>query len=90
MARPASYEEIAQLLGGADEPTIDRIREIGASASEIAEAVRRARSGPQLDAPPPPASEPRIAEVRAILEERAAPPYEDDDLRFYEESITSD
>ncbi|HSK03445.1 MAG TPA: hypothetical protein VK932_19470 [Kofleriaceae bacterium] len=98
MGPAASYEEIAQLLGDADEPadepTIDRIRDTGASATEIAEALAQ-RGGVARDGEEPPSpSSPRVAEVRAILDEHAELPRadegaEDDELPRYKESIES-
>ncbi len=95
MAAAATYEEIAQLVGDLDEPTLDRIREVGASVAEVAEAVHRLRDGAPLDEPPAPVSSTRVAEVRAILEEHAAPPHGDaarpiDPRPLYGESVTSD
>lgn len=105
MGPAASYEEIAQLLGDADapadEPTIDRIRDTGASAAEIAEALaQRGEVAPGAEEPPSPSS-PRVADVRAILDDHdglprgdtgdaAAEDAEDDDeLPRYKESIES-
>ena len=92
MVATATYEEIAQLVGDADDSTLDRIRQIGASLSEIAEAVHRLRDGSRVDEQPLSSSSTRVAEVRAILEEHAAPPHDDDDdgRPFYVDSITSD
>ncbi len=96
MGPAASYEEIAQLLGDADEPadepTINRIRDTGASAAEIAEALaQRGEVAPPAEEPPSPSS-PRVAEVRAILDEHDGPPRgndDDDELPRYKESIES-
>ncbi len=94
MASPASYEEIAQLLGDADAQTIERVRETGASAAEIAEATHRLWNGARLEEVPPAPSSARVAEVRAILDEHAGQPHDDDDEwprhRESIESITAD
>lgn len=89
MVRPASHDEISQLLGDTDERTIERISQLGASASEVAEAVHRLHKGPRFDDEPLAASSIRVAEVRAILEEPLRR-RDDDDAYLYEHSITAD
>jgi hypothetical protein len=99
MGPAASYEEIAQLLGDADEPaieptdeaTINRIRDTGASAAEIAEALAQRGGVAREGEEPPSPSSPRVAAVRAILDEHAGLPRDDDDdeLPRYKESIES-
>jgi hypothetical protein len=95
MGPAASYEEIAQLLGDADEPadepTIARIRDTGASAAEIAEALAQRGDVAREGEEPPSPSSPRVAEVRAILDEHDGLPRDDsdDELPRYKESIES-
>jgi len=65
----ATHAQIVELLGDVDDLFVKRIAETGASLDEIGEALGDAQSEDVLGEPPHIASSPRVAEVRAILEE---------------------
>src|SRR4051794_39894129 len=74
----ATHAQIVELLGDADDLFVKRIADTGASLDEIGEALGDLQSEDVLGEPPRIASSPRVAEVRAILEELMDT--EDDDL----------
>lgn len=64
----ASYQQIVELLGDVDPLFVNRLENTGASFDEISEALGQLEDdqfGPERRA----AASPRVAEVRAILEE---------------------
>ena len=73
----ASYQQIVELLGDADPLFIKRIEDTGASVEEIGEALSDVESE-QLGAERRLVSSPRVAEVRAILDEMLDDPEEEE------------
>jgi DNA-binding transcriptional MerR regulator len=76
----ASYEQIVEVLGDVDPLFVKRVEETGASLDEIGEALgdlgdERAGGERRI------ASSPRVAEVRAILEELFDEPEDGEDGR---------
>lgn len=64
----ASYQQIVELLGDVDPLFVNRIEGTGASFDEISEALGQLEDD-QFGAERRAAATPRVAEVRAILEE---------------------
>jgi hypothetical protein len=73
----ASYQQIAELIGDVDPLIVKRIEDTGASAEEIGEALSDVESE-RFGAERRLVSSPRVAEVRAILDEILDDPEEDD------------
>ena len=76
----ASYEQIVEVLGDVDPLFVRRVEDTGASLDEIGEALGDLEdedAGGERRI----ASSPRVAEVRAILEELFDDPEEGDDGR---------
>jgi hypothetical protein len=65
----ATHAQIVELLGDVDDLFVKRIADTGASLDEIGEALGGLQSEDVLGEPPHVTSTPRVAEVRAILEE---------------------
>lgn len=65
----ATHAQIAELLGDVDDLFVKRIEDTGASLDEIGEALGDLESEDVLGEPAHIPSSPRVAEVRAILEE---------------------
>jgi DNA-binding transcriptional MerR regulator len=65
----ATHAQIVELLGDVDDLFVKRIEDTGASLNEIGEALGGLQSEDALGEPPRGASSPRVAEVRALLEE---------------------
>lgn len=65
----ATHAQIVELLGDVDDLFVKRIADTGASLDEIGEALGDVQSEDVLGEPPHVASSPRVAEVRAILED---------------------
>ena len=76
----ASYRQIVDLLGEVDDLYVRRIEETGASLDEISEALAAAEQEDRIGAAPRAASSPRVATVRAILEEALDDPDPDPEL----------
>ena len=73
----ASYQQIVELLGDVDPLFVKRIEDTGASAEEIGEALSDVESE-RFGAERRLVSSPRVAEVRAILDELMDDPEEED------------
>ena len=73
----ASYQQIVELLGEVDPLFVKRIEDTGASVDEIGEALSDVESE-RFGAERRPVSSPRVAEVRAILDELMDDPDDDD------------
>jgi hypothetical protein len=73
----ASYQQIVELLGDVDPLIVKRIEDTGASAEEIGEALSDVESE-RFGAERRLVSSPRVAEVRAILDELMDDPEEED------------
>jgi DNA-binding transcriptional MerR regulator len=76
----ASYEQIVEVLGDVDPLFVRRVEDTGASIDEIGEALgdlEHERAGGERRL----ASSPRVAEVRAILEELFDDPDDAEDGR---------
>ena len=58
-----------ELLGDVDDLFVKRIADTGASLDELGESLGDVQSEDVIGEPPHVASSPRVAEVRAILEE---------------------
>jgi hypothetical protein len=65
----ATAEEVTGLLGEVDPIVVDRILAIGASAEEVGEALAEIEDEDGYGELHHPPSSPRVAEVRAVLEE---------------------
>ena len=65
----ATHAQIVELLGDVDDLFVKRIADTGASLDELGEALGDVQSEDVIGEPPHVASSPRVAEVRAILEE---------------------
>lgn len=74
----ATHAQIVELLGDVDDLFVKRIEDTGASLDEIGEALDEVQSEDVLGEPSHTASSPRVAQVRAILEELMET--EEDDL----------
>jgi hypothetical protein len=74
----ATHAQIVELLGDVDELYVKRLEDTGASLDEIGEALGDLEDEDRLGEPPRVASSPRVAEVRAILEELLDEGDEDD------------
>jgi hypothetical protein len=66
---PTTHAQIVELLGDVDDLFVKRIADTGASLDEIGEALGDLENEEVLGEPPHIPSSPRVAEVRAILEE---------------------
>jgi hypothetical protein len=66
---PATSDEVAALLGELDPFIMERILAVGASVDEIDEARRATEDELAFGEEPHVPSSPRVAEVRAILDE---------------------
>jgi len=73
----ASYQQIVELVGEVDPLFVKRIEDTGASLEEIGEALSDVESE-RLGAERRLVSSPRVAEVRAILDEMLDDPDEDE------------
>ncbi len=77
---PATAADVNRALGDVDPLIVERILETGASAAEIAEALRESLEehgfGEESHAP----SSSRVAEVRAVLDELVLADDEDEEL----------
>ena len=73
----ASYQQIVELLGEVDPLFVKRIEDTGASVDEIGEALSDVESE-RFGAERRLVSSPRVAEVRAILDEMMDDPDDDD------------
>jgi DNA-binding transcriptional MerR regulator len=65
----ATHAQIVELLGDVDDLFMKRIEDTGASLDEIGEALGDLESEDVRGEPPHAPSSPRVAEVRAILDE---------------------
>ena len=65
----ATHAQIVELLGDVDDLFVKRIADTGASLDELGEALGDVQSEDVIGEPPHVASSPRVADVRAILEE---------------------
>jgi DNA-binding transcriptional MerR regulator len=65
----ATHAQIVELLGDVDELYVKRIEDTGASLDEIGEALGDLEDEDRLGEPPRMAWSPKVAEIRAILEE---------------------
>jgi len=65
----ATHAQIVELLGDIDELFVKRLEDTGASLDEIGEALGDLEDEDRLGEPPRGTSSPRVAEVRAILQE---------------------
>jgi len=65
----ATHTQIVDLLGDVDDLFVKRIEDTGASLDEIGEALGDLENEDVLGEPPRIPSSPRVAEVRAIIEE---------------------
>ncbi|MBS1118436.1 MAG: hypothetical protein H6Q90_664 [Deltaproteobacteria bacterium] len=65
----ATAEEVTGLLGEVDPNVLDRILAIGATFDEVGEALSAIEDEDGYGEIPHAASSPRVAEVRAVLEE---------------------
>lgn len=65
----ATHAQIVELLGDVDELYVRRLEDTGASLDEIGEALGDLEDEDRLGEPPRMTTSPRVAEVRAILEE---------------------
>jgi DNA-binding transcriptional MerR regulator len=74
----ATHAQIVELLGDVDDLFVKRLEQTGASLDEIGEALGDLEDEDVLGEPPRIATSPRVAEVRAILEELMDT--DDDDL----------
>lgn len=75
----ATHAQIAELLGDVDDLFVKRLEDTGASLDEIGEALGDLESENVRGEPPHVPSSPRVAEVRAIIEE-LMDTNDDDDL----------
>lgn len=66
---PATATDINRLLGEVDPLVVERILETGATPDEIGEALRVVEQEHGFSEEPHPPSSPRVAEVRALIEE---------------------
>ncbi|HEY0987603.1 MAG TPA: hypothetical protein VGD80_11155 [Kofleriaceae bacterium] len=73
----ASYQQIVELLGEVDPLFVKRIEDTGDSVDEIGEALSDVESE-RFGAERRLVSSPRVAEVRAILDEMIDDPDDDD------------
>ena len=73
----ASYQQIVELVGEVDPLFVKRIEDTGASLEEIGEALSDVESE-RLGAERRLVSSPRVAEVRAILDEVLDEPDDDE------------
>jgi hypothetical protein len=73
----ASYQQIVELLGEVDPLFVKRIEDTGASMEEIGEALSDVESE-RFGAERRLVSSPRVAEVRAILDEMLDDPDDDE------------
>jgi hypothetical protein len=64
-----THAQIVELIGDVDDLFVKRIAATGASLDEIGEALGDLENEDVLGEPPHIPSSPRVAEVRAILEE---------------------
>ena len=65
----ATHAEIVELLGDVDDLFVKRLEDTGATLDEIGQALGDLEDEDRLGEPPRIATSPRVAEVRAILEE---------------------
>lgn len=83
MEKHATAANVTELLGEIDPITMDRLLATGASADEIAEAVDEVQDEDAFGEEPRQPSSPRVAQVRAILEEHVIEDLEDEfDARY--------
>jgi hypothetical protein len=68
---PATASDVSRLLGEVDPLILERILSTGATPDEIGEAVRVVEDEHGFGEQPHMPSSPRVAEVRAVLEELA-------------------
>ena len=68
---PATATDVNRLLGDVDPLILERILATGATPDEIGEAVRVVEDEHGFGEAPHTPSSPRVAEVRAVLEEMA-------------------
>jgi hypothetical protein len=73
----ASYQQIVEMVGEVDPLFVKRIEDTGASLEEIGEALSDVESE-RLGAERRLVSSPRVAEVRAILDEMLDDPDDDE------------
>lgn len=66
---PATATDVNRLLGDVDPLVLERILETGATPDEIGEALRVVEDERGFGEEPRPPSSPRVAEVRAVLDE---------------------
>lgn len=66
---PATATDINRLLGEVDPLVVERILETGATPDEIGEALRVVEQEHGFGEEPHPPSSPRVAEVRALIDE---------------------
>lgn len=69
MKNPASASDVNRLLGDADPLIVERIVATGATPDEIAEALREVEDERGFGEEPHVPSSPRVAEVRALIDE---------------------
>jgi hypothetical protein len=74
----ASYQQIVEMVGEVDPLFVKRIEDTGASLEEIGEALSDVESE-RLGGERRLVSSPRVAEVRAILDEALDDPEDDQD-----------
>jgi hypothetical protein len=71
MKNPATANDVSRLLGEVDPLVLERILTTGASADEIAEALTVAEDERGFGEEPHEPSTPKVAEVRALIDEMA-------------------
>lgn len=78
-AQAATADQVAGLLGEVDAITMERILAIGASLAEVHEALEIAQDEQGFGDERHPPSTPRVAEVRAVIDELADDDAEQDE-----------
>ncbi len=77
---PATAADVNRTLGDVDPLVVERILETGASAQEIAEALRESLEEVGFGEEPHEPSSARVAEVKAVLDELVLADDEEDEL----------